>query len=120
MMLALAHGAGPSIAVAQPEQLKPAVKHCMAEVKKRKPWMTHKQPEPWAAILVSDNTRVFYGRSAGQVEDRYLANVFRKTFDLFATPVSVEFRSDRNPFTEGRREKRQSSAHGEATARPSG
>ncbi len=48
---------------------------------------------------------------------RYLANMFRKTFDLFATPVSVEFRSDKNPFTERLREKRQSSARpGKATA----
>jgi hypothetical protein len=76
MMLALTHGAGPSIAVAQPDYLKPAIKHCLGEVKKRKQWLTHKQPETWAAILTSDNTRVFYGRSAGQVEERYLANVF--------------------------------------------
>ncbi len=76
MMLALTHGAGPSLAILQPENLKPAVHHCLAEVKKRKPWLTHKAPEPWAAILVSDNTRTFYGRSPGQVEDRYLANVF--------------------------------------------
>jgi type 1 glutamine amidotransferase len=27
-------------------------------------------------MLLSDNTRVFYGRSSGQVEERYLANVF--------------------------------------------
>ena len=76
VMLALAHGAGPSLALAQPAYLKPAVKHCLAEVKKRTPWLTHKRPEPWAAILVSDNTRAFYGRGSGQVEDRYLANVF--------------------------------------------
>jgi hypothetical protein len=76
MMLALTHGTGPSLAVLQPDNLKPAVKHCLAEVKKRKPWLTHKEPEPWAAILVSDNTRVFYGRNPGQVEDRYMANVF--------------------------------------------
>ncbi|HEV3385919.1 MAG TPA: hypothetical protein VG097_13965, partial [Gemmata sp.] len=76
VLLALTHGAGPSIAYAQPEQLKPGIAHAMREVKKRKPWLTHKSPEPWAAILVSDNTRVFYGRSAGQVEDRYLSNVF--------------------------------------------
>lgn len=75
-MLALTHGAGPSIAVTQPEPLKPAVEDALIEVKRRKPWLTHKRPEPWAAVLVSDNTRVFYGRSAGQVEDRYLANVF--------------------------------------------
>lgn len=76
VLLALTHGAGPSLAILQPENLRPAVKHCLAEVKKRKPWLTHKEPEPWAAVLVSDNTRVFYGRSGGQVEERYLANVF--------------------------------------------
>ena len=32
---------------------------------------------------------------------RYLANVFREAFDLFATPVPVEFRSDVNPFLQG-------------------
>lgn len=75
-MLALTHGAGPSIAALQPDPLKAGTAHAMSEVKKRKPWLTHKEPEPWAAILVSDNTRVFYGRAPGQVEDRYLANVF--------------------------------------------
>jgi GTP-binding protein len=34
---------------------------------------------------------------------RYLANVFRKTFDLFATPVAVEFRTDENPYERRRR-----------------
>jgi GTP-binding protein len=29
---------------------------------------------------------------------RYLANKFRDEFDLFATPVAVEFRSDVNPY----------------------
>jgi len=29
---------------------------------------------------------------------RYLANVFRREFDLFASPVAVEFRSDSNPY----------------------
>lgn len=76
MMLALTHGAGPSIAALQPDHLKAGTAHAMSEVKRRKPWLTHKEPEPWAAVLVSDNTRTFYGRSPGQVEDRYLANVF--------------------------------------------
>jgi hypothetical protein len=35
---------------------------------------------------------------------RYLANVFRKTFDLYATPVVVEFRADANPFSERKTE----------------
>ncbi len=30
---------------------------------------------------------------------RYLANVFRKTFDLFASPVALEFRTDKNPYS---------------------
>ena len=76
MLLALTHGTFPSIAVGQPANLQPAIYHCLAEVQKRKPWLTHKQPEPWAALVMSDNTRNFYGRSSGLVEERYLANVF--------------------------------------------
>jgi GTP-binding protein len=44
---------------------------------------------------------VVHGSQAAHVPEsykRYLANVFRERFDLFATPVSVEFRSDVNPF----------------------
>ncbi|HTY48393.1 MAG TPA: ribosome biogenesis GTPase Der [Steroidobacteraceae bacterium] len=33
---------------------------------------------------------------------RYLSNVFRKTFDLYATPVFVEFRTDENPYRDRR------------------
>jgi len=29
---------------------------------------------------------------------RYLANVFREAFDLYATPVAIEFRTDANPY----------------------
>jgi GTP-binding protein len=29
---------------------------------------------------------------------RYLANVYREAFDLFATPVAIEFRTDSNPY----------------------
>jgi GTP-binding protein len=29
---------------------------------------------------------------------RYLANVFRDSFDLYATPVAIEFRTDANPY----------------------
>jgi GTP-binding protein len=44
---------------------------------------------------------VVHGSQAAHVPEsykRYLANMFREEFDLFATPVSVEFRSDTNPF----------------------
>jgi GTPase len=37
---------------------------------------------------------------------RYLGNVFRKAFDLFATPVVVEFRTDVNPFARASRGRR--------------
>jgi GTPase len=33
---------------------------------------------------------------------RYLANVFRREFDLFASPVAVEFRTDSNPYARGK------------------
>jgi GTP-binding protein len=29
---------------------------------------------------------------------RYLANVYRDAFDLYATPVAVDFRTDANPY----------------------
>ncbi len=76
MMLALTYGASPSIAVGQPPNLQQDLYDCMDEVRRRKPWLTHKAPEPWAALVLSDNTRNFYGRSAGLVEERYLASVF--------------------------------------------
>jgi GTPase len=44
---------------------------------------------------------IVHGNQTASVPEayrRYLANVFRKTFDLFATPVAVEFRTDENPY----------------------
>jgi hypothetical protein len=76
MLLAATYGASPSIAVAQPKNLQAELYRVMGEVQKRKPWLTHKSPEPWGALLMSDNTRNFYGRSAGSVEERYMASVF--------------------------------------------
>jgi hypothetical protein len=76
MMLAINHGTSPSLAVRQPDPLHPGADAGLEELKKRKPWITHKKPEPWGAMLLSDNTRVMYGRDPGLVEDRYLAHVF--------------------------------------------
>src|SRR6185369_16066663 len=70
------YGASPSIAVIQPTNLQEELYNCLDEVQRRKPWLTHKSPEPWGALLMSDNTRNFYGRSAGQVEERYMAAVW--------------------------------------------
>lgn len=75
MMLALTYGAAPSIAVAQPPNLQAELYQCLDEVQRRKPWLTHKSPEPWGAVVMSDNTRNFYGRAAGLVEERYMAGV---------------------------------------------
>jgi hypothetical protein len=75
MMLALTYGASPSIAVGQPANLQRELYDCLDQVARRKPWLTHKRPEPWAALVMSDNTRNFYGRSPGRVEERYMAHV---------------------------------------------
>lgn len=51
---------------------------------------------------------VVHGNQTDSIPDaytRYLANVFRKKYDLFATPVVVEYRTDRNPFLRERRVK---------------
>lgn len=76
MMLSLTYGAMPSIAVAQPAHLQEELYAVMDKIQARKPWLTHKKPEPWAAIVMSDNTRNFYGKVAGLVEERYMANVW--------------------------------------------
>jgi GTP-binding protein len=49
---------------------------------------------------------VIHGNQTASVPDaytRYLANVFRKTYDLFATPVFIEYRTDANPYERERR-----------------
>ena len=76
MLLTLTYGAAPSIAVGQPPNLQQELYACLDQVARRKPWLLHKKPEPWAALVMSDNTRNFYGRSPGLVEERYMAGVF--------------------------------------------
>jgi GTPase len=44
---------------------------------------------------------VIHGNQTASVPEayrRYLANVYRESFDLFATPVAIEFRTDGNPY----------------------
>jgi GTPase len=44
---------------------------------------------------------IIHGNQTSSVPDaytRYLANVFRKSYDLFATPVFIEYRTDANPY----------------------
>ena len=51
---------------------------------------------------------VIHGNQTAAVPEaytRYLANVFRKTYDLFGTPVFIEYRTDANPYARERRVK---------------
>ena len=44
---------------------------------------------------------VIHGNQTASVPNaytRYLTNVFRKQFDLYATPVAIEYRTDQNPY----------------------
>ena len=52
---------------------------------------------------------IIHGNQTTSVPDaytRYLVNIFRKTFDLFATPVVIEYRTDANPYDRARRVRR--------------
>ncbi len=52
---------------------------------------------------------IIHGNQTSSVPDaytRYLMNVFRKTYDLFATPVMIEYRTDSNPYDRARRMRR--------------
>jgi len=58
---------------------------------------------------------IVHGNQTVSVPDsysRYLANVFRKRFDLFATPVAMEFRTDTNPYDRTRGEAKRPGASG--------
>ena len=49
---------------------------------------------------------IIHGNQTKDVPDsytRYLANVFRKEFDLFASPVAVEYRGGKNPYDVARK-----------------
>jgi hypothetical protein len=72
----ISQGPQASISMGWNERITEAVKQAFVELKRRSPWLTHKEPEPWAALLMSAQTRLFYGQDSGRVEQRYLANVF--------------------------------------------
>ena len=83
MMLTLTYGAQPSIAVSQPSYLQQAMYDNLDEIVARRPWMTHKEPEAWGAMLLSDNSRNFYGYTG--VEEKYMANVL----GMFRTAIEA-------------------------------
>jgi len=48
---------------------------------------------------------IIHGNQTDSVPEaytRYLSNVFRKTFDLIGTPVTIEYRTDTNPYDKRR------------------
>jgi GTP-binding protein len=62
---------------------------------------------------------IVHGNQTHAVPDayrRYLSNVFREAFDLFANPVVLEFRTDANPF-DRRRELRKTTSKPEVVDR---
>jgi GTP-binding protein len=62
---------------------------------------------------------IVHGNQTFAVPDayrRYLSNVFREAFDLFANPVALEFRTDANPYD--RREMRKSTSRPDVVDRP--
>jgi GTP-binding protein len=64
---------------------------------------------------------VIHGNQTASVPEaytRYLANLYRKTYDLFATPVVIEYRTDANPYDRERRGGRAPQRKGRKRARP--
>ncbi len=83
VFLTITHGAQMALARGW-TNLHDTTKDVFAEVNKRAPWLTHKEPEPWAAMVMSDDTNSLYGRDPGKDEERYLSNVlgtFRATLE---------------------------------------
>ena len=58
---------------------------------------------------------IIHGNQTASVPEayrRYLANVFRERFDLYATPVAIEFRTDVNPYDPRQSPRRAAAAGG--------
>jgi GTP-binding protein len=58
---------------------------------------------------------IIHGNQTVSVPDayrRYLANVYRDAFDLYATPVAIDFRSEANPYDRLKAGKRRPRAAG--------
>ncbi|HET7757072.1 MAG TPA: ribosome biogenesis GTPase Der [Steroidobacteraceae bacterium] len=63
---------------------------------------------------------VIHGNQTASVPEaytRYLANLFRKAYDLFATPVFIEYRTDANPYKRQRPVERAPRARGRRTGK---
>jgi GTP-binding protein len=65
---------------------------------------------------------VVHGNQTASVPEaytRYLANVYRKAFDLYATPVSIEYRTDANPYERRKQATRKQGARTRGVAKRS-
>jgi GTP-binding protein len=63
---------------------------------------------------------VIHGNQTASVPEaytRYLANLFRKTYDLFATPVFIEYRTEANPYDRERGSQRRAPGRSRGRAR---
>ncbi len=72
-MLVLTHGSTTAHSVGWPGGVAAAAP-VFAETKRREGWLTHCRPLPWAAILVSEQSRQFYAYR--DIADRFLPHVF--------------------------------------------
>jgi hypothetical protein len=72
-MLVLTHGSITAHSVGWPGGVEGA-SSVFAETQRREPWLTHCRPLPWAAILVSEQTRQFYAYR--DIAERFLPHVF--------------------------------------------
>ena len=70
-MMAMANGSVTPLALPSMAG-KEAGDFTLQEIGKRKPWFIHSTPEPWAALLVSEQTKVFYAYAG--VMERFLSH----------------------------------------------
>jgi type 1 glutamine amidotransferase len=78
---------------------KDATYEALRQIQRRKPWVTRTEPMPWAALLVSEQTRQFYAHN--QVMERFLAHalgVFRAAFEEHL-PLNLITERDLTPAT---------------------
>ncbi len=72
-LMALAHGSTTAHSLGWTNGVEGAAP-VFAETQRREPWITHAKPIPWAAILVSEQTRQFFAWR--DIADRFLPHVF--------------------------------------------
>lgn len=72
-LLAMTHGSQAALSLGWPGP-KGATQETFAAIAERESWLTNVKPLPWAALLVSEQTRQFYAYK--DIPDRFLAHQF--------------------------------------------